>query len=93
MKILEESVNSYEKLYVDDNHKPMIQFTGYGTSSIDFVVRFWVERPNFIASSTELAKIIKSKFDENDIEIPFTQVDLHIKDGPAEGIKLAKKES
>jgi small conductance mechanosensitive channel len=52
-----------------------------------------VERPNFIASSTELAKIIKSKFDENDIEIPFTQVDLHIKDGPAEGIKLAKKES
>jgi small conductance mechanosensitive channel len=93
MKILEESVNSYEKLYVDDNHKPMILFTGYGTSSIDFVVRFWVERPNFIASSTELAKIIKSKFDENDIEIPFTQVDLHIKDGPAEGIKLAKKES
>jgi len=93
MKILEESVNSYEKLYVDDDHKPMIQLTGYGTSSIDFVVRFWVERPNFIASSTELAKIIKSKFDENGIEIPFNQLDLHIKDGPTEGIRLAKKES
>ncbi len=93
MKILEESVNSYEKLYVDDNHKPMIQFTGYGTSSIDFVVRFWVERPNFIASITELAKIIKSKFDENGIEIPFNQLDLHIKDSPTEGIRLAKKES
>ncbi len=34
----------------------MIQFTGYGASSIDFVVRFWVERPNFIASSTETVK-------------------------------------
>jgi len=92
MKILEESVNSYEKLYVDDNHKPMIQFTGYGASSIDFVVRFWVEKPNFIASSTELAKIIKSRFDENDIEIPFNQLDLHIVDGPKEGIRLSNKE-
>jgi small conductance mechanosensitive channel len=93
MKILEDSVNSYEKLYVDDNHKPMIQFTGYGASSIDFVVRFWVERPDFIASSTELAKIIKSKFDENGIEIPFSQLDLHIVDSPKEGIRLAGKES
>lgn len=93
MKILEDSVNSYEKLYVDDNHKPMIQFTGYGASSIDFVVRFWVERPNFVASSTELAKIIKSKFDENGIEIPFSQLDLHIVDSPKEGIRLAGKES
>ena len=93
MKVLEDSVNSYEKLYVDDNHKPMIQFTGYGASSIDFVVRFWVERPDFIASSTELAKIIKSKFDENGIEIPFSQLDLHIVDSPKEGIRLAGKES
>ncbi|AFK08082.1 small-conductance mechanosensitive channel [Mesotoga prima MesG1.Ag.4.2] len=85
MKILEEAVNSYEKLYVDDNHKPMIQFTGYGASSIDFVVRFWVEKANFIDSSTELAKIIKSRFDENGIEIPFSQLDLHIKDGHTEG--------
>ncbi len=93
MKILEDSVNSYEKLYVDDNHKPMIQFTGYGASSIDFVVRFWVERPNFVTSSTELAKIIKSKFDENGIEIPFSQLDLHIVDSPKEGIRLAGRES
>jgi len=92
MKILEEAVNSYEKLYVDDNHKPMIQFTGYGASSIDFVVRFWVEKANFVDSSTELAKIIKSRFDENGIEIPFSQLDLHIKDGPIEGIKLSNKE-
>ncbi|HNQ71483.1 mechanosensitive ion channel family protein [Mesotoga prima] len=92
MKILEEAVNSYEKLYVDDNHKPMIHFTGYGASSIDFVVRFWVEKANFVDSSTELAKIIKSRFDENGIEIPFSQLDLHIKDGPIEGIKLSNKE-
>jgi len=85
MKILEEAVNSYEKLYVDDSHKPMIQFTGYGASSIDFVVRFWVEKANFVDSSTELAKIIKSRFDENGIEIPFSQLDLHIKDGHTEG--------
>jgi small conductance mechanosensitive channel len=56
-------------------------------------VRFWVERPDFIASSTELAKIIKSKFDENGIEIPFSQLDLHIVDSPKEGIRLAGKES
>ncbi len=79
MRVLEESVNSYEKLYKDESHKPVIQFTGYGSSSIDFVVRFWVERSNFVNSSTDLAKIIKTKFDENGIEIPFSQIDLHIK--------------
>ncbi|MDN5341913.1 MULTISPECIES: mechanosensitive ion channel family protein [Oceanotoga] len=81
MKILEESVNSYEKLYSDDSHKPMILFTGYGSSSIDFIIRYWAERENYITSTTEIAKIIKTKFDENNIEIPFNQLDLHIKDG------------
>ncbi len=75
MRVLEESVNSYEKLYKDESHKPVIQFTGYGSSSIDFVVRFWVERSNFVNSSTDLAKIIKTKFDENGIEIPFDNKD------------------
>lgn len=79
MRVLEEAVNSYDKLYKDDSHAPMILFDGYNSSSIDFVVYFWVERGVFVPSSTELAKIIKIKFDENGIEIPFNQLDLHVK--------------
>lgn len=80
IKVLDEAVRETETVHIDDDHQPMILFDGYGDSSINFVVRFWAETPNFLISATHVAKSIKKKFDENGIEIPFNQVDLHVKD-------------
>lgn len=80
IKVIDEAVRETETVHIDDDHQPMILFDGYGDSSINFIVRFWAETPNFLISPTHVAKSIKKKFDENDIEIPFNQVDLHVKD-------------
>ncbi|PNR92487.1 mechanosensitive ion channel family protein [Petrotoga sp. 9PWA.NaAc.5.4] len=80
VKVLNEAVQSAQLVHIDDDHQPLIVFDSYGDSSINFIVRFWAKRENFINSSLDVAKTIKLKFKENDIEIPFTQIDLHVRD-------------
>jgi len=79
-KVLNEAVNSSELVYIDDSHKPAVVFDSYGDSSMHFVVRFWVKRENFINSSLNVAEKIKQKFLEYNLEIPYNQIDLHVKD-------------
>lgn len=79
MDLLNNIISDFEMKYIDDDHQPVVLFQGYGASSIDFVVRYWVKRPDFFSSKNELAKIIKKEFDEKGLEIPFTQIDLHMK--------------
>ena len=46
----------------------------FGESSINFVVRFWIEfqrQPDFLAAQSEAIERIKGAFDENGITIPF----------------------
>lgn len=79
MELLDKIINNFELAYIDDGHKPMVLFDGYGASSIDFIVRYWTKKDDFFSSKNELAKRIQKEFDENDLEIPFTQIDLHMK--------------
>ena len=58
----------------------------FGDSSINFVVRFWIEyarQPDFLKAQSEAIERIKKAFDENGITIPFpTQtLDFGIKGG------------
>ena len=49
-------------------------FKEFGGSSINFVVRFWVDfrtNPDFWAPQSEAIMVLKKAFDENDIMIPF----------------------
>ncbi|SDC83467.1 mechanosensitive ion channel family protein [Geotoga petraea] len=78
MELLNEIINNFEMKYIDDDHQPAVLFQKYGSSSIDFIVRYWVKRPDFFSSKNELAKIIKKEFDEKGLTIPFTQIDLHM---------------
>lgn len=49
-------------------------YTEFGDSSINFVVRFWVDydrQATYLAARSEAIEAIKQAFDENDITIPF----------------------
>lgn len=74
-QVFEES----ETIEKTDATKPAIVFGKYNNSSIDFILRFWAKKQNFFPSSMEIAKLIKVKFAENNIEIPFDQLDIHQK--------------
>ncbi len=71
-KVAIEAVSSIEKR--DQNRDVEFFYTEFGSSSINFVIRFWVDfnvNPDFWDPQSEAIMAIKKAFDENDIMIPF----------------------
>lgn len=69
-----------------ENPAPYVLFTGFGDSSLDFVLRFWTGRfeGHFrVRSATTYA--IEAAFKEAGITIPFPQRDLHVKSDATRG--------
>lgn len=66
--------------------EPKCLMRGFGESSIDLELRFWINDPeNGVANVTSDVLIaIWSKFRENEIEVPFPQRDLHIRSASEE---------
>lgn len=76
-KLLQKAIEE-EPLVVKEGVSNFIAFKQFGASSIDFTVYFWVERSTYFDAVNSLAFRIKKIFDENNIEIPFTQIDVHL---------------
>ncbi|MCA9302751.1 MAG: mechanosensitive ion channel family protein [Phycisphaerales bacterium] len=60
---------------------PAVALTGLGGSSIDWVVRVWVDAKDYWDVKDRLTRDIKYALDEANISIPFPQMDLHIPKG------------
>lgn len=75
-EILLEVANSHER--VTNFPKPQIWFNQFGDSSLNFVVKVWIDRPldRYVIHSDILHEINK-KFLEHKITIPFPQRDVH----------------
>jgi small-conductance mechanosensitive channel len=72
---------------VKEGHRgPIVRFTGFGDSSLDFILIAWVKdvRDQWEVAS-ELRRTIYRRFAEEGIEIPFPQMDVWIKEMPGEG--------
>jgi small-conductance mechanosensitive channel len=65
--------------------RPDVLFDEYADSAMVFNLRVWtreyIDRPGILKS--QLYYEIHKKFKENDVEIPFPQHDIHIKEEPA----------
>lgn len=57
---------------------PQVAVKEMADSSVNIVVRPWVEPANYWDVFFDLTEGIKTKFDENDITIPFPQRDVHV---------------
>lgn len=63
---------------------PFILFNDFGASSLDFILRIWIDDiDNTIRAISELRFAIDDAFREADIEIAFPQMDVHFKTAPA----------
>nr|WP_320119471.1 mechanosensitive ion channel domain-containing protein [uncultured Marinifilum sp.] len=77
VRILEESVKSHPEINTDIIEA---RFLSFNNSSLDFQVLFFSENVFRIERiKSDIRKIINRKFIENNIVIPFPQMDLHIK--------------
>lgn len=62
-----------------DKEKPIQAIlTELADSSVNFVLRTWIEVTTQVATESELLGIIYETLNEHNIEIPFPQQDVHI---------------
>lgn len=57
---------------------PQAVVDNLGESSVDLILRFWVNTENYWPVRYQMLKDVKQALDENGIEIPFPQLDVHV---------------
>lgn len=62
-----------------DTPAPFVRMTEAADSSLNITVRVWCETPNFWDTKFEMTEALHSLLVKNGYEIPFPQVDVHIK--------------
>ncbi len=65
-----------------DDPAPAVVVTELGDSAVNLQLRAWVKKEDYGATRVELIKMIYEEFNKAGIEIPFPQLDVHIKDMP-----------
>ena len=76
-KVLTKILDNQE-LVLQEEEK-FVRLKSHGSSALVFTVRSWVETPNYWTVYFDLMETIKKEFDKNKIEIPYEQVDVHMK--------------
>ncbi len=75
--ILKEICESHELVLKDP--APFIRVGEHGASSINITTRVWVKSADYWTVHFDILEKVKTEFDKNGIEIPFDQLDVHIK--------------
>ncbi|MCY6482866.1 mechanosensitive ion channel [Clostridium aestuarii] len=84
----EEDVNRVKSVLKDimQNHKlilddpePFIRVGEHGESSVNFVVRVWCKSEDYWTVYYDLLEIVKIRFDEEGINIPYPHMDVMLK--------------
>lgn len=77
-QILIDCAKSHPDVILEE--PPIVQFSDFGESSLDFFLIFWSDRIwQSETLKSEIRFIIADKFKQNGIQIPFPQLDLHVK--------------
>lgn len=74
-QILLEMCESDERIL--DEPAPVVAVAELADSSVNFTVRPWVNAADFFAVKWDFTEKVKLRFDEEDISIPFPQMDVH----------------
>jgi len=75
-KVLQEILDSHEKVLAEP--EPIVRLHELADSSVNFIVRPWVDRENYWDVYWDVTRAVKMRFDEEGISIPFPQTDVHL---------------
>ena len=78
-KLLYRAVDETDRILI--RPKPRVNLMGFGDSSVNFEIRFWIKDPEGGLSNirSDVYMRIWQLFQENGVEIPFPQSDLHLR--------------
>lgn len=77
---------------VSKEPEPRVLFHEFADSSLNFRLLCWVLFEHGIQTKSDLAVAIDKAFKENNIEIPFPQLDLHVIDTPVKNEMVDEKD-
>lgn len=66
-------------LVLAEPEAPFARVQSYGDSAVNLLVRAWCNTKDYWSVYFDLTEQIRDRFGENGIEIPFNQLDVHIK--------------
>ncbi len=75
-KILLEVVKAHPQVL--DEPEPTVAVFELADSSVNFVCRPWVETENYWQVYWEITRLVKERFDQEGIAIPYPQRDIHV---------------
>ena len=78
-QVIEEVITSDDRILKDPAYT--IAVSELGDSSVNFVVRPWVNAADYWNVYFDMTEKVKLALDENGITIPFPQHDIHVKNG------------
>ena len=62
-----------------DDPAPYVRMASHSASSIDINARAWAKNSDYWTVYPDIMEKVKAEFDKNGIEIPFNQLDVHVK--------------
>ena len=75
--IITEILEKHELVLKDP--APFVRVSAHGTSATVIKSRAWVKNSDYWTVYFDVTEAVKAEFDKNGIEIPFQQLDVHIK--------------
>lgn len=75
-QILEEIVENHDSVLKDP--EPVVKVHELADSSVNFVVRPWVNTENYWDVHWDITRSVKERFDAEGVSIPFPQRDVHV---------------
>ena len=78
-KVLLDICLKDSRIMTQDAMKPFIPMTSMGASAIAFQVRVWTESANYWGVKFDTTEKIYNRLAEEGIEIPFQQIDVHMR--------------
>ena len=78
-KVIEALLSCVPRDYLlEDTDAPFAALTGYGESSIQYMLRFWVKGEDYWTATFETNLKIKTAFDANGIEMTYPHLNVHL---------------
>ena len=82
-QILQELVQADKRIHKEP--APVIALSELADSSVNFIVRPWVDAKDYWNVLLEMTENVKKRFDSAGISIPFPQRDVHVYEHKADG--------
>ena len=77
--LIEDALNALNHQWMDPNKQVKCVVSGMGDSSVNFNLFVWADAPKKSYVISDVLKCVYDTLNQNNIEIPFPQQDVHIK--------------